>query len=632
MSSPTLDADVLGLIELENNFIEGDRPGNAIEYLVEQLNAELGADVYDWVYPGHSSSSAATRSPVGFIYKPAWCRSRTAPASSSWTTATCPGSARDLLTESTVGHVFNGLNASRAALAVTFEEIATGGEFTAVINHFKSKSGDGPAPTPTSSTGRAPGSSSASSRRRRSTEWLGDRPDRVGRQRRPAARRSQRLLQGRRDRHPEGRRLQQPAGGSPIPIPIVFDGQIGSLDYILANNSMTGQVTGVTEWHINSDEADALDYNLDFGRDPRSSMPDVPVRVSDHDPLLVGIDLAEDPIIFGDDKSNLIVGTPGNDRIDAKGGNDTVKGGDGNDVITLGAGNDIGFGGDGDDTFAILTANPGADGRDEYHGGAGIDTLDFSLVTSEIEIDLSGFPSRYGPDRITGIENILGGKDDDAISGNSVDNFLAGNEGRDQLRGEDGDDKLDGGIGNDFLNGGNDRDTLLGGDGNDLLTGGRGHDQLFGGKGDDNLFGGDGNDILMGGAGNDAMHGGAGIDVFRLDSAEGVDVIDDFTTKGGSKDKLSFARSLFEDFDGNVADLFSEGYVRTQSAPGQPHQCPGRCRRRRRQFRHRRCAERIDLEQHPRQPDGDPQRHPGGVGTPKTPPPSWGRGNDAKDP
>ena len=64
------------------------------------------------------------------------------------------------------------------------------------------------------------------------------------------------------------------------------------------------------------------------------------------------------------------------------------------------------------------------------------------------------------------------------------------------------------------------------------------------------------------------MLGGAGIDVFRLDSLEGVDRIDDFTTKGGSKDKLSFARSLFEDFDGNVAELFSEGYVRTQNAPG----------------------------------------------------------------
>jgi predicted extracellular nuclease len=272
--------------------------------------------------------------------------------------------------------------------------------------------------------------------------------------------------------------------------------------------------------------------------------------------------------IFGDDQSNVIDGTAGNDHIDAKGGDDTVKGGDGNDVMILGAGNDKGFGGDGDDTFVILTSNPRADGRDEYHGGAGTDTLDFSLVTSEIEIDLRGFPSRYGPDRITGIENILGGKDDDEIDGNSAGNFLAGNEGRDELDGEDGNDKLDGGIGNDRLNGANGLDTLLGGDGDDLLLGGLDRDQLFGGEGDDELRGGAGNDLLAGGAGNDEMRGGAGIDEFRLDSFEGIDLIDDFTTNGGSKDKLSFVRSLFEDFDGDAADLFNEGYVRAQNAPG----------------------------------------------------------------
>jgi hypothetical protein len=54
-------------------------------------------------------------------------------------------------------------------------------------------------------------------------------------------------------------------------------------------------VTGVTEWHINSDEADALDYNLDFGRDPAIFVGDIPVRVSDHDPILIGLDLGPKP-------------------------------------------------------------------------------------------------------------------------------------------------------------------------------------------------------------------------------------------------------------------------------------------------------------------------------------------------
>jgi predicted extracellular nuclease len=43
------------------------------------------------------------------------------------------------LARSSIGAVFDGANTSRAVLAATFEEIATGGEFTAAINHFKSK-------------------------------------------------------------------------------------------------------------------------------------------------------------------------------------------------------------------------------------------------------------------------------------------------------------------------------------------------------------------------------------------------------------------------------------------------------------------------------------------------------------
>ena len=49
----------------------------------------------------------------------------------------------ELPAQSTVGHVFDGENTSRNALAVSFTEIATGESFTAVANHLKSKSGTG---------------------------------------------------------------------------------------------------------------------------------------------------------------------------------------------------------------------------------------------------------------------------------------------------------------------------------------------------------------------------------------------------------------------------------------------------------------------------------------------------------
>ena len=84
----------------------------------------------------------------------------------------------------------------------------------------------------------------------------------------------------------------------------VFDGRIGYLDHGLANASMAGQVSGVTTWHINSDEVNLLDYNDDM-QDPGEASferessalplfdPDA-YRSSDHDPVIIGLDLGDD--------------------------------------------------------------------------------------------------------------------------------------------------------------------------------------------------------------------------------------------------------------------------------------------------------------------------------------------------
>lgn len=71
----------------------------------------------------------------------------------------------------------------------------------------------------------------------------------------------------------------------------VFNGQVGTLDYAMANASLNVQVTGTTEWHINADEPDAIDYNLDFGRDATLFDGQTPFRTSDHDPIIVGLTL-----------------------------------------------------------------------------------------------------------------------------------------------------------------------------------------------------------------------------------------------------------------------------------------------------------------------------------------------------
>jgi xanthine dehydrogenase iron-sulfur cluster and FAD-binding subunit A len=60
------------------------------------------------------------------------------------------------------------------------------------------------------------------------------------------------------------------------------------------------QVTGAEEWNINAFEASALDYNTNFK--PDSQISDLyaadQYRASDHDPMLIGLDLTSDTIQF----------------------------------------------------------------------------------------------------------------------------------------------------------------------------------------------------------------------------------------------------------------------------------------------------------------------------------------------
>ena len=79
---------------------------------------------------------------------------------------------------------------------------------------------------------------------------------------------------------------------------------------------------------------------------------------------------------------------------------------------------------------------------------------------------------------------------------------------------------------------------LMGGGEEDALTGGGGADFLYGNGGNDRLNGGNTTDFLTGGAGNDTLTGGKGPDFFDFNSLnEGVDVITDFET-GRRGDKI----------------------------------------------------------------------------------------------
>lgn len=194
-----------------------------------------------------------------------------------------------------------------------------------------------------------------------------------------------------------------------------FDGQLGYLDYALANDPLLGQVTGTAAWHINADEVPEFDYNDDI-EDPNEAFfrrettvgplfaPD-PFRSSDHDPVLVGLRLDSipdnptcnglaatiigtpgDDVIFGTNKNDVIVTFGGNDTIYAGNGDDVICAGHGDDVIDGGNGKDLIFGEQGDDTIAGGNGKDtldGGDGTDDGDGGNGKDTcVDLETATS----------------------------------------------------------------------------------------------------------------------------------------------------------------------------------------------------------------------------------------------------------
>ena len=288
-------ADVLGLTELENQF-QPANPGNALEYLVGQLNLKAGAGTYAWINPGDQLDEGqflgGDAIAVGFIYKPSKVNVAMNTTIEKLDDSDVAAFNPALLAQSSIGAIFNGVNTSRASLAVTFEETATGEDFTAVINHFKSKSGSGTGADADQSDGQGSWQQQRELAATALSEWISLNPT--------GTTDTDTLLLGDFNAYIKEDALDvlKANGFTNLaedrlanPYSYVFDAAYGALDHGFANGSLNGQITGVTEWHVNADEADALDYNLDFGRDPGIFDSEIVARESDHDPIIVGLRL-----------------------------------------------------------------------------------------------------------------------------------------------------------------------------------------------------------------------------------------------------------------------------------------------------------------------------------------------------
>jgi uncharacterized repeat protein (TIGR01451 family) len=88
----------------------------------------------------------------------------------------------------------------------------------------------------------------------------------------------------------------------------VFDGQAGYLDHALSTASLSTQITNVRHWHINTDEPSVIDYNTEFK--PQDLYTPTPYRASDHDPVLIGLNLNAPALSPDFSTSSKTVNTP----------------------------------------------------------------------------------------------------------------------------------------------------------------------------------------------------------------------------------------------------------------------------------------------------------------------------------
>ncbi|WP_424968471.1 calcium-binding protein [Dinoroseobacter sp. S375] len=269
---------------------------------------------------------------------------------------------------------------------------------------------------------------------------------------------------------------------------------------------------------------------------------------------------AEADSLFGGYGADVVIGNTGNDQMFGSAGDDLLvwNNGDGSDLMNGGDGTDrqqVNFDTDlvntdlqNDDVAAFTTTENGIQfarievngqterglfqldiretevqetnfggGKDtaiigdgvldaiqlQLYGGAGIDTLDFSGITSNVSVNLDSgafvdnvffangviAPEDFegldlGPavetSKAIGFENVIGTEGGDQIIGNDADNVISGGSGDDRILGGDGDDTLIGNKGGDTVHGDAGDDTIIwnNGDGSDLFDGGADEDRV----------------------------------------------------------------------------------------------------------------------------------------------------------
>ncbi len=264
-----LDADIIGLIELENNL-------DSEQDLVQSINDQLGDDIYVGVgIPDRFQAAPGGKNPirVGMIYR----RDRVEPS----------GSVSTIIDQA--------FSNARAPVMQEFRWIGGETKFKVIVNHFKSKGADGASGA---DQDQQDGQSAFNASRRNQAAALVSYATKMRQSNEP----QHILVIGDLNAYSQEDPidllresglvdlLQQHAGVEQ-PYSYVYQGQAGCLDHALATPELATMVTSAKVWHINADEPRFLDYNVEYNP-PNLFRPD-PFRSSDHDPILIGLRLPQ---------------------------------------------------------------------------------------------------------------------------------------------------------------------------------------------------------------------------------------------------------------------------------------------------------------------------------------------------
>jgi len=291
----TIDADIFGLMEIENESPLGE--GDAVEALVNGLNAVVGAGTYDYIKTGAIGTDAIK---VALIYKPV---------------SVTPVGNHQILTSTIDPDFVDTLN--RPTLAQVFISNSGGDPFVVAVNHLKSKScptAGAPGVNPLDfdqQDGAGCWNYTRELAAQAMVNWLDgfadvdniliigdlnsyDKEDPIS------------LIKlgpdGVIDTDDDYFDMMHEIQGDEA-YGYLYGSQIGYLDYALVNKMFQDNVVDVNFWHINADEPDLIDYDMSFKKDAQDAIyaPDA-YRSSDHDPVIITLRLSDFiyyfPLIF----------------------------------------------------------------------------------------------------------------------------------------------------------------------------------------------------------------------------------------------------------------------------------------------------------------------------------------------